>query len=183
MTVVEPADATRDHARPSPRSRTIPGPVYLRLKRGETPVIFEEDHRLDIGKAQVLRRRRRRRGLHRRRRHDDSRRAGRGPRRCDENGVSATVINSPTIKPLDAETILAAARNSRIVITAENHTVIGGLGSAVAEAMAEAGVRRALAPRRHRGPSLPNPAAASSCSAVTASAPRTLSTRLGTAWD
>ena len=61
-----------------------------------------------------------------------------------ENGVTATVINSPTIKPLDSKTILSAARNSRIVITAENHTVIGGLGSAVAEAMAEAGLAAPL---------------------------------------
>ena len=142
MTVVDPADAIEikqvvaaiaDH----------PGPVYLRLKRGETPVIFDEDHKLELGKAQVL-----------------------GPRTegdvyivsagmmiptalaaartlCD-HGVTAAVINSPTIKPLDAETILAAASRSRIVVTAENHTIIGGLGSAVAEAMAEAGLAKPL---------------------------------------
>jgi transketolase len=138
MTVVDPADATEvtqsvaavvDH----------PGPVYLRLKRGENPVIFADDHRLDLTKAQVLM----------------------GPQRSDvciiaagmmipaalaaantleQNGLSTTVINTPVIKPLDAQTIVAAARQSRIVITAENHTVIGGLGSAVAETLAEAAV-------------------------------------------
>ncbi|MGB7099563.1 MAG: transketolase C-terminal domain-containing protein [Xanthobacteraceae bacterium] len=138
MTVVDPADATEvtqsvaaivDH----------PGPVYLRLKRGENPVIFADDHKLDLTKAQVLR----------------------GPQRSDvciiaagmmipaalaaantleQNGLNTTVINTPVIKPLDAQTIVAAARQSRIVITAENHTVIGGLGSAVAEALAEAAV-------------------------------------------
>jgi transketolase len=142
MTVIDPADALEitqavtavaDHQ----------GPVYLRLKRGEIPQIFEDDHRLELGKAQVIT----------------------GGARCDaciiaagmmipaalaaartleDNGISATVINAPVIKPLDQATIVTAARNSRIVITAENHTIVGGLGSAVAEAMAEAGVTAPL---------------------------------------
>jgi transketolase len=142
MTVVDPADALEitqavaavaDHQ----------GPVYLRLKRGEIPLIFDDDHRFDLGKAQVIS----------------------GGQTCDvciigagmmipaalaaartleDNGISATVINAPVIKPLDNATIVAAARNSRIVITAENHTIIGGLGSAVAEAIAEAGVAAPL---------------------------------------
>ncbi len=138
MTVVDPADvieitqavtAVADH----------PGPVYLRLKRGEIPQIFESDHRFDMQKAQIL--------------------SGGGKvevcivaagmmipaalaaaRALEDNGISTTVINAPVIKPLDASTIVAAAKQSRIVITAENHTVFGGLGSAVAEALAEAGV-------------------------------------------
>ena len=111
MTVVDPADATEvtqsvaaivDH----------PGPVYLRLKRGENPVIFTDDHKLDLTKAQVLR----------------------GSQRSDvciiaagmmipaalaaantleQNGLNTTVINTPVIKPLDAQTIVAAARQSR----------------------------------------------------------------------
>jgi transketolase len=142
MTVVDPADALEitqavaavaDHQ----------GPVYLRLKRGEIPLIFDDDHRFDLGKAQVIS----------------------GGQTCDvciigagmmipaalaaartleDNGISAIVINAPVIKPLDNATIVAAARNSRIVITAENHTIIGGLGSAVAEAIAEAGVAAPL---------------------------------------
>ncbi len=137
MTVVEPADALEvvqavdliaDH----------PGPVYMRLKRGETPMIFEADHRLDLARAQILH-------------------GGAGgdaliiaagmmipaalaaARALEENGVVATVVNAPVIKPLDTLTVVAEARRSRIVVTAENHTVIGGLGSAVAEALAEAG--------------------------------------------
>ena len=54
------------------------------------------------------------------------------------------VINVPTIKPLDVGTVQAAAAGARIVVTAENHTVIGGLGSAVAETIAEAGLGRPL---------------------------------------
>ena len=65
-------------------------------------------------------------------------------RTLTENGVGATVINVPVIKPLDSATIAAMARGSRIVITAENHTVIGGLGSAVAETLAEAGIATPL---------------------------------------
>jgi transketolase len=138
MTVVEPADAV-EVAQSVAAIADLPGPVYLRLKRGENPLIFEEGHRLDLARAQVLK----------------------GGAACDvcivaagmmipmalaavraleDNGLTATVINAPVVKPLDAATIVAAARQSRIVITAENHTIVGGLGSAVAESLAEAGV-------------------------------------------
>jgi transketolase len=138
MTVVEPADAM-EVAQSVAAIADHPGPVYLRLKRGENPLIFEEGHRLDLAHAQVLR----------------------GGGTCDicivaagmmlpmalaaartleHNGLVATVINAPAIKPLDTATVVAAARRSRIVVTAENHTVIGGLGSAVAESLAEAGI-------------------------------------------
>lgn len=142
MTVVEPADAVEtrqiveaiaDH----------PGPVYLRLKRGEIPEIFEEGHRLDLKRAQPL---------------DGADGADvaifasgmmlpaalAAARTLNENGVSAGVTNVPVIKPLDAATVSGLARSSRLVITAENHTIVGGLGSAVAEAMAEAGVATPL---------------------------------------
>ena len=59
-------------------------------------------------------------------------------------GVSAGVVNVPVIKPLDRATIIRAAANATAVITAENHSVIGGLGSAVAEVLAEAGLARPL---------------------------------------
>ena len=119
------------------------GPVYLRLKRGEIPLIFEDDHRFELGKAQVI-------GGGE---HCEVCIIGAGmmipaafaaARTLENNGVSTSVINAPVIKPLDKATIVAAARKSRIVITTENHTVIGGLGSAVAEAIAEAGVAAPL---------------------------------------
>jgi transketolase len=142
MTVIDPADALEitqavtavaDHQ----------GPVYLRLKRGEIPLIFDDDHHFDLGKAQVIS------GGQ----HCDVCIIGAGmmipaalaaARTLEDNGVSTTVINAPVIKPLDSATIVTAARNSRVVITAENHTIIGGLGSAVAEAIAEAGVAAPL---------------------------------------
>jgi transketolase len=58
--------------------------------------------------------------------------------------VSVSVINVPTIKPLDSATVLGAAAGAQIVVTAENHSIIGGLGSAVAETIAEAGLGRPL---------------------------------------
>ena len=142
MTVIDPTDALEitqavtavaDHQ----------GPVYLRLKRGEIPLIFDDDHHFDLGEAQVIS------GGH----YCDVCIIGAGmmipavlaaARTLEDNGISATVINAPVIKPLDSATIVTAARMSRIVITAENHTIIGGLGSAVAEAIAEAGVTAPL---------------------------------------
>jgi transketolase len=137
MTVVEPADAV-EVAQSVAAIADHPGPVYLRLKRGENPVIFEDGHRLDLTSAQVLK-------------GGNSRdvcivaagmmipMALAAARTLEDNGLSTTVINAPVIKPLDAATIVAAARQSRIVVTAENHTTVGGLGSAVAECLAEAG--------------------------------------------
>ena len=138
MTVVEPADATEIRQAVAALADRA-GPVYLRLKRGETPVIFGDGHKLEIGKAQAL-------GLEE---ACDVSIVAAGmmippalaaARTLREHGITAAVINSPTIKPLDAGAILAMARRSRLIVTAENHTIIGGLGSAVAEAMAEAGL-------------------------------------------
>jgi transketolase len=138
LTVVEPADAV-ETKQVVAAIADRPGPVYLRLKRGEIPVIFDDDHRLDLRKAQIVT-------------------GGYGSDVCivasgmmlpaalaaartlAENGVTAAVINVPVIKPLDGATIAAAVRQTRLVITAENHTIIGGLGSAVAEVLAEAGM-------------------------------------------
>ncbi len=137
MTVVEQADAI-ETKQVVAAIADLSGPVYLRLKRGDIPVIFADDHRLDLTKAQLLI----------------------GGEGCDvcvvasgmmipaalaaartliENGLTAAVLNVAVIKPLDSAGITAVARRSRIVITAENHTIVGGLGSGVAEALAEAG--------------------------------------------
>ena len=137
MTVVEPADAVETEQAVAAVA-SHPGPVYLRLKRGEIPRIFDDDHKLDLRKAQILL-------------GGDARDvcliaagmmipAALAAARClAENGVSAAVINVPVLKPLDAAVIVSLARQVRLVVTAENHTIIGGLGSAVAEVLAEAG--------------------------------------------
>jgi transketolase len=146
MTVVEPADAIETEQIVGAIADR-PGPVYLRLKRGEIPLIFDDNHRLDLTKAQVVAG------------GEDSEvcivTAGMmlpaslaAARTLTANGVAAVVVNVPVIKPLDGVTVAAMARRSRIVITAENHTIVGGLGSAVAEILAEAGI---AAPLRRLG--------------------------------
>jgi transketolase len=140
MTVIDVADATETR-RVVPQIVDIEGPVYLRLKRGEIPVVFEEDHQFSLERAQVLR-------------EGDAvaliacgmmipavltaAEILRGA------GISAAVVNSPVIKPFDAATVLNVARGVSAVVTAENHSVIGGLGSAVAETLATAGLGRPL---------------------------------------
>lgn len=140
MTVVDVADAIEtEQAVRALADR--PGPAYLRLKRGEIPVIFGPDHVFSLDRAQVLRS------------GEDVSIVASGmmlagalaaATALEEHGVAATVINAPVIKPFDAETVVDACARTRGVVTAENHTIVGGLGSAVAEALAEAGVGRPL---------------------------------------
>lgn len=136
MTVVDVADAVETRA--AVRAITEhDGPVYLRLKRGEIPVIFEDDHEFSLSRAQVLRE------------GDEVVIVAAGmmlaaalaaAETLNAHGVSAGVVNAPVIKPLDSETIVTACAEARAVVTAENHSIVGGLGSAVAEALSEAGV-------------------------------------------
>jgi transketolase C-terminal domain/subunit len=240
MTVIDVADAT-ETAQVVAAMADVPGPVYLRLKRGEIPVIFPGDHRLSLDRAQVLEWRpaatgggaptsggagtagggatgggaqiaggavtrggaqtaglaetggggvsagggvtrggaqtaglaetggggvsagggatRGGAGI-----SDGGCTSGTAPssdvallvsgmmvapalaaaRVLQAAGAVTVVVNIPVIKPLDTTTVLAVAEASTAVVTAENHTIIGGLGSAVAEALAEAGLGRPL---------------------------------------
>jgi transketolase len=140
MTVVDVADAV-EVRQVAAAVIDLPGPVYVRLKRGEIPVIFDEDHVLRLGQAEVLLP------------GDDVALFASGmmlaaalaaARALAGHAVSVSVINVPTVKPLDSATVRDAAARARVVVTAENHTIIGGLGSAVAETMAEAGLGRPL---------------------------------------
>jgi len=140
MTVMDVADAVETRQAVAAMV-DMPGPVYLRLKRGEIPVIFDDDHVLRPGRADVLVP------------GEDVALFASGmmlaaalaaARALGEQGVSVSVVNVPTIKPLDTATVLGAAAEARIIVTAENHSVIGGLGSAVAETVAEAGTGRPL---------------------------------------
>jgi transketolase len=140
MTVIDVADAV-EIGQVVPQIADLPGPVYLRLKRGEIPVIFEAPHTLALDRAQVL--------------VDGGElaliangmmlpTALAAAEALEEAGVRVTVVNAPVVKPLDAETILAAVAGAAAVVTAENHSIVGGLGSAVAETLAEAGLARRL---------------------------------------
>lgn len=140
MTVIDVADAveTREVVR---QIVDVPGPVYLRLKRGEIPVVFDDSHRVSLDSAQVLKR------------GDEVAVIACGmmipaalsaAEILESAGVSVAVVNTPVIKPFDSATVLDVARGVRAVVTAENHSVIGGLGSAVAETLATAGLGRPL---------------------------------------
>jgi transketolase len=119
----------------------VPGPVYVRLKRGEIPVIFDDDHALSLDRADVLTE------------GTDVALFTNGmmlgsalsaARTLGAHGVSVAVVNVPVVKPLDTATVQGIAAEVKVVLTAENHSIIGGLGSAVAEAIAEAGLGRPL---------------------------------------
>jgi transketolase len=140
MTVIDLADAV-EVRQVVEAIVDVPGPVYVRLKRGEIPVIFDEEHVLNLGRAEVLTE------------GTDVALFASGmmlapalsaARVLGEHGVSVSVVNVPVIKPLDTVTVQGVAAEAKVVLTAENHSVIGGLGSAVAETIAEAGLGRPL---------------------------------------
>lgn len=140
LTIIDPCDAV-DIAQMVPVIADHPGPVYSRLLRGKVPSVinrYKPDYQFQLGKAALLR---------------DGKdvlvvssglmtmRALDAAEQLAKDGVDVAVLHCPTIKPLDQETILAEARKGgRLIVTAENHTVIGGLGEAVAGVLMRAGV-------------------------------------------
>lgn len=136
MTVIDVADAGEVSAVVE-MIADLEGPVYLRLKRGEIPVIFDDSYSLSLDRVTTLRP------------NGDVvivasgmmlAPAVRAVEVAAEHGVEVGLVYAPVIKPLDTGGIREAATGRLGVITAENHSVIGGLGSAVAEAIAEAGI-------------------------------------------
>ena len=132
MVVFEPTDEIQLRAA-MPVLNEYPGCVYMRLFRKEMPRVFGEDYRFDLFKADLLRE------------GSDLTIAVTGmltpdvlaaADRLAEEGVRAEVLNIHTIKPVDAETLKRSARKTGAVLTVENHNVIGGLHSAVCEALA-----------------------------------------------
>lgn len=134
MTVICPADANEAKAATMAIAE-MNGPVYMRLARLATPV-FEGDmvKPFEIGKANVLREGKDvaifATGLM----VSESLAAA---EKLAKEGIDAAVINIHTIKPIDADAVIKAASETGALVTAENHNVIGGLGSAVAEVLAE----------------------------------------------
>lgn len=133
MTVLVPADATEMEKAVAAAAK-YEGPVYIRTGRLPTDICTEADTPFEIGKANVLR--------------DGgdvaiiacgimAPQAVLAAEALAEKGVRARVIDMHTIKPLDEAAVLAAAKDCGAIVTAEEHSVIGGLGSAVAEVLAE----------------------------------------------
>lgn len=146
LTIVDPCDAL-DIEQAVPQIAEHHGPVYMRLLRGQVPLVLDEyDYKFELGKAKVLRGGRDvliiSTGLM-------TMRALEAAQALQKDAVDAAVLHVPTIKPLDMPTVLTEARKgSRLVVVAENHSIIGGLGESVASVL----LREGIAPKfRHIG--------------------------------
>ncbi|MEN3357015.1 MAG: transketolase [Mycobacteriales bacterium] len=129
LTVLSPADAYETYLA-TKAAASHPGPVYLRASRAATPAVYRDEYDFRIGRAVRLR--------------DGAdvtivatgclmvSEALRAADLLAADGVECGVLNVHTLKPLDTDAIVAAARGSRLLVTCEDHNVIGGLGSAVA---------------------------------------------------
>jgi len=133
MTVICPADAVE--ARAAVEAAILhEGPVYLRFGRFAVPTLLDENYKFEIGKGVLM--------------ADGTdvtivanglmvEQALIAKDMLAEEGISARVINMATIKPIDKDILVKAAKETGAIVTAEEHSVIGGLGSAVCEALAE----------------------------------------------
>jgi transketolase len=142
LTIIDPCDAL-DIEQAVPAMAAHNGPVYLRLLRGQVPLVLDEyKYTFELGKAKLLR---------------DGKdaliiasgfmtmRALEAVDKLRADNVDVAVLHSPTIKPLDEETIVReASRPGRLVIVAENHSIVGGLGEAIAGLLLRAGVTPAF---------------------------------------
>jgi transketolase len=142
MTVIDPCDA-HEIEQIVPAIAAHKGPVYMRLLRGQVPLVLDEyNYRFELGKAALIR---------------DGRevliissgimtmRALEAANSLASDRVDAAVLHVPTIKPLDEEAILReAGKPGRLVVVAENHTTIGGLGEAVAALLMRSGIHPAF---------------------------------------
>ena len=135
MTVINPSDAL-EAAEALKAALLTDGPFYLRFGRYAVPVVHDPDgYKFELGKGEVLRE------------GTDATVVATGfmvpvaldaAEKLAAEGISVRVVNIHTIKPLDTEIIARAAKETGAIVTAEEHNIIGGLGSAVAEAVAEA---------------------------------------------
>lgn len=138
MVVVDPCDAL-DTEQATAAIAAHKGPAYMRLLRGNVPLVLDAyDYRFELGKAKLLREGREvlviASGIL-------TMRALEAAKLLEADKIGVAVLHCPTIKPLDVATIEAEARRSgRLVVVAENHTEIGGLGEAVARHLMMAGV-------------------------------------------
>lgn len=129
MVVINPSDAV-SAKKLLKKAVDMEGPAYVRLGRSAVPVLYDDDHEFELGKAETLRD------------GDDVTIIATGimvaaaleaAETLAGEGIQARVLDMHTIKPLDEEAVISAARETGKIVTAEEHSVIGGLGSAVAE--------------------------------------------------
>lgn len=134
MTVVAPADAN-EMRRLMPLTVDYPGPIYIRVAKGNDPIVTTDEAPFEIGKAFPMRK------------GSDALvvttgiTLKNGLEAADilsEQGLRVAVLHVPTVKPLDAETLLKCASAVPVLVTVEEHSIVGGLGGAVAELLGEA---------------------------------------------
>ncbi|TLS48100.1 transketolase family protein [Streptomyces montanus] len=133
LTIVDPADSV-DIEQAVPALAAHPGPTYMRLLRGTVPTVLDEyDYRFELGKAAELRGGRDvlfiSTGLM-------TVRALTAAKELEDDHVDVAVLHVPTIKPFDRETVLRETAKGRLVVTLENHSVVGGLAESVASCLA-----------------------------------------------
>ena len=135
MTVIMPADYTSAKTLVKAAAK-FSGPVYLRFTRDAVPVIYDENEEFEIGKAKLLRE------------GKDVSLIANGDTVCialqaaellAAKGISAKVLDMHTIKPLDVDAVASCIEQTGKIVTVEDHNILNGLGSAVAEVMAECG--------------------------------------------
>lgn len=133
MTVIVPADA-EETRQVINKAVEHYGPMYIRLGRPAVPVVFDENYKFEIGKGAIV--------------HQGTdvtviamgvmlAPAMEAAKELANEGISVRVINMSSIKPIDKEIIIAAAKETKGIVTAEEHNIYGGLGSAVAEVVSE----------------------------------------------
>jgi len=133
MTVINPADDTEAKLAVK-AAYELDGPVYIRFGRLAVPVVFGDDYKFEIGKGVTLK--------------DGNditiiatglmvAEALEAYETLKEKGINARIINMPTIKPIDRDIIIKAAKETGKIVTVEEHSVIGGLGSAVCDVVCE----------------------------------------------
>ena len=144
MTIVAPADAD-EMERFMPLTVDYPGPIYIRLAKGYDPIVTNDNTKFEIGKGIPMRKGRD--GL--------IVTTGIGLRISlaavdilARKGINIAILHLHTIKPLDREKLIEMADPVRAIVSVEEHTIIGGLGSAVAEVLAEADFNKAKRFRR-----------------------------------
>lgn len=133
MTVLVPADGIETKKMIFEITKSM-GPVYVRLGRSSIPTIFNEDYNFEIGKGTIIRE------------GTDAtiiacgimvNEALNASKQLEAEGINVRVVNMSTIKPIDKELIIDSARKTGAIVTAEEHSIIGGLGSAVSEVVTE----------------------------------------------
>jgi transketolase len=134
LKVIVPADSVETRSVVEYLARNLDGPAYVRLTRPKVPVIYDDDYDFELSRASVWRD------------GEDATviacgqmvvRSLEAAKVLEGEGIYVRVLNMSTIKPLDEEAVRKAARETGAIVTAEEHSIVGGLGGAVAEVLVE----------------------------------------------